>query len=242
MKIKSIVLASVLALFMPLAAQAQNVENYEDYRVSCNSGAECSDFDVNYQEQLSDDNISQTQRTRTRTRTRTRVFQRNNDYYLGGNLGLFFPGSDANTGFGGSILGGRNFSDYWSAELEFLFYGGGTDVDDLGYNFLGILANVMGKYSFNQSRTDSLYAFGGVGLGFGRVAATDDAADDFDAQGFDTSKTGFAFQLKGGVGYPINEKTDVLGQFRYIDISGDDIVNTIDGDGFSLDVGVTFKL
>jgi hypothetical protein len=249
MKIESIVLVSVLALCTPLAARAQNFEHYEN-RVSCSPGSECTQvnsnkqeqinidqqeqIDINQQEEIDNDN-SQIQRTRTRTRTRTQVSQRDNNYYLGGPLGLLFPGGDgADTGFGGSVLGGRNFGDYWSAELEFFFYAGGTEFDDLGYNTLGVLANVIAKYPFNQTEDNSPYIFGGGGLGYGRVAATGDATEGAD----DTSESGLTFQLKSGVGYPINEKTDVYGQLRYINVS----IDGDNGDGFSIDGGVNFKL
>ena len=199
MKVKSSVLAAFLALCMPFAAQAQNTENYEDYQVSCNSTSECNQFDVNYEaEQLNGDNISQTQRTRTRTRTRSRFSRRNEKYYyIGGNLGIFLPSEDAlDTGFGGSILGGYNFNQYLSTDLEFLFYAGGTETDDLGYNFLGFLANVTGKYPFNQTRNNSPYVFGTAGLGYGRFAFTGDASGD------DTDESGFAFQLKSWCRFP----------------------------------------
>ena len=249
MKVKSTILAAFLALCMPLAAQAQNSKNYEYYQGSCDSRSECGleeirqtdRFDVNYEtEQLNNDNFSQTQRTRTRTRTRSRSSRRNQTYYyLGGNLGVFLPSENGlDTGFGGSFFGGYNFNQYLSTDLEFLFYGGGTDINNLGYNFLGFLANVKGKYPFDQTRVNSAYLFGGAGLGYGRVASTGDVADDLDDRGIDTSEGGFAFQLKAGVGVPVSEKVDVFGQVRYLNIS----VDGPDGDGFSIDGGVSFKL
>ena len=56
MNAKNIVLAIVLALCVPLAAQAQTIENSQEYKVSCSSGAECDEFDVNYESES--DNIS----------------------------------------------------------------------------------------------------------------------------------------------------------------------------------------
>ena len=88
---------------------------------------------------------------------------------------------------------------------EFLFYGGGTETDDLGYNNLGFLVNARGEYPFNQNKTNSPYIFGTGGIGYGRVADTGDVADARDNLGIDTSDSGFAFQFKAGVGYPLKD-------------------------------------
>ena len=246
MKIKTLVLGSLLAFGLPLAAEAQMTtetsESYENYQVSCNSetydpaNPECDSFNVNYEaesESTGYDEYSQ-RRTRRSRRSRTPDYK----YYAGGNLGLFFPGGDADTGFGFSILGGRQFNKYFSADLEFLFYGGGTEIDELGYNNLGVLVNAKGQYPFNQNKTNSVYIYGAGGIGYGRVADTGDVADARDDIGIEVSDGGFAFQFKAGLGYPLKDNVDLFGQFRYLNISVDD---SFDNDAFSLDLGAKFK-
>ena len=233
MKIKTTMLAVLLAL-APVAVRAQDIDSYDNYRVGC-SAAVCNDFEVNYRE----DEVAQ----RTRNR-RTRRTRRTDDskYYAGGNLGIFLPGDDLDVGFGLGGLFGYKFSENVSAELELYDYFGGSEFDDLGYNVLGVAANGVYRYYFGSDTSESLYAFGGVGLGFGVVSATGDVADDLDDRGVDTSETGFLFQGKVGVGYPLNDKIDIFGQSRYVNISNDsDFEGDDGGDAFAFDLGATYK-
>lgn len=238
MNLKTIALTAVLAIGFPLAAQAQETNDYESLNVSCQSGAECSDFGVNFQQE--GDEVAQTRRTRTR-RTRSSV---DSKYYAGGNIGIFFPGEDGfDAGFGGAAKFGYNFTENIAAEIEGLGYFGGSEVDDLGYNVLGIAANGVGKYAFNPDNDKSVYIFGGAGIGIGRVASTGDRVDQLEDEAeaagveFDSSETGFLFQGKVGVGYPIAEKIDVFGQGRYLNVSVDDI----DADGFAIEAGANYN-
>ena len=231
MKIKSAILVGVLAAGLPVAVQAQEVNNYEDYQVGCQAGVNCNDFNVDYQQQPGNDEVSQ----RTRTR-RTRRTSLDSKYYVGGSLGAFFPGDDLDVGFGGSGLFGYNFTKNLSAELEAFDYFGGSEQDDLGYNIFGAAANGVYKLPFGDDDR-SFYGFAGAGIGLGIVSATGDVADDLDDLGVDTSESGFLFQSKVGVGYPVAEKIDLTGQFRYISVSSDDV----DGDGFSLDAGARYN-
>ena len=242
MKLTTILSGTVVALSIPFAAQAQNVETYEDYRVSCNATSECNQFDVIYQEEGADNNeIAQRRRTR---RSRESDKKKN---YIGVTGGLFFPGGIGDVGFGPSVVGGRQFNDNLSGEVEFLFYGGGTDFDDLGYNILGFIAGAKYLFPFSDS-SKSPYGFAGAGLGFGRIALTGDEADRLDNAGFDTSDGAFLFQLKGGVGYPVSKNIDIFGQFRYLNVTIDTFnrfgnvgTGSVNGDGFSLDFGANFK-
>jgi len=245
MKIKNVILAGVLAAGLPLAVQAQEVESYDDYQVSCESGADCNNFDVDYEQQPeANDDISQ--RTRTRTRTRTRRSS-NKKAYVGITPGLAFLGDGTNVGIGGSLVGGYNFSEKVTAELEILDYFGGLDdgvssfdsvVDDSGYNYFGIAANVVSKYSFNKRNPKSLYAFGGAGLGYGRFSFTGDFSDFLDDIDVDTSLSGFLINLKLGVGYPITDSIDLMGQARYVNTLLDEINSvTFQQDAITLDLG-----
>jgi len=235
MKLKISILAALAAIAFPLTAQAQDTNGYESLNVSCESGAECSDFGVNFQSE--GDTVSQTRRTRTR---RTRSSSSDSKIYAGGNLGIFFPGEDGlDAAFDLGAKAGYKFSDLISGEIEGIGLFGGTEVDDLGYNILGVAANAVFTFPFGDD-PKSIYGFAGPGLGFARLGLTGDVADDLDDDGFDTSETGFLFQVKGGVGYPVADKIDLFGQVRYLSVSIDDDFDN-DADGFSFDAGATFK-
>lgn len=242
MNIKTIALAVILAIGLPVAAQAQDTEGYESLKVSCQSGVECNDFNVNFQEQ--GEQIAQTRRTRTR-RTRDSS-SLDSKYYAGGNLGLFLPfieDADVGIDFGG--LFGYRVNQNISAELELFNARGGTDTDDLGYSIFGAAANGVYRYYFNPDNSKSLYAFGGLGLGFGVVSQTGDFADDLDDDGVDTSRTGFLLQTKAGVGYPLSDNLDLFGQARYANVfigEEDDVEDSgEDGNGISFDIGATYN-
>ena len=245
MNIKTAVLAIILATGFPVAAQAQHKNSYESLQVSCQPSAECNNFEVNYQQ----DEVAQFPRRTRMRRTRSSL---DNKYYAGGNLGVFFPfndnetsDADADVGFGLGGLFGYRFTENISGELEVSDYFGGSNVDDLGYNLLGITANGVYRYYFNPENSKSLYAFGGVGVGVGISNATGDVADSLDAQGVDTSDTGFLLQGKAGVGYPVADQIDIFGQARFTNlfISGDEDVDNSgdDSNGLSVDVGATYN-
>lgn len=239
MKIKNAILAGILVAGLPIAVQAQEVDNYEEYQVSCETGTDCNNnLDVNY-EQQPESNDAVSQRTRTR---RTRSSSDFKKLYVGGTLGLAELGDGADVGFGGSILGGYRLNEKISAELEIFDYFGGTDVDDLGYNYLGFAANGVFRYPFGED-SKSIYAFVSPGIGFGRLGFTGDVADDADDAGFDTSVSGFLLQAKAGVGYPISDAISLIGQTRYSYLFLGDSDFTDDGedeDAFTVDLGVTF--
>lgn len=233
MNIKTTVLAIILATGLPLAAQAQDTKDYESLKVSCQSGAECNDFNkVNFQGQ--GDEIAQTRRTRTR-RTRSSISSLDSKYYVGGTLGVFFPSEiddfnvpvtaggnttlqqvDPGTGFGGSIYGGYKFSDLISADAEALLYFGNADPLDGSYNSFGFFVGPKFTYTLDETNDQSLYIFASPGIGVGNVNFGGDLGDALT----DDSGTGFALQAKAGVGYPISDKIDLIGQARYTNIFG----------------------
>lgn len=222
-----IAILSVLLVAIPVGVRAQDVDDYQNYRVSCSSGAECNDFNVNYQEE---DEIAQTRRTRTR-RTRS---SSDSKYYLGGNIAPFIPfDDDLDIGFGGGIFGGYKFTENISAEIEVFDYFGGSETDDLGYNYFGATANGVYRYYIDPGNSDSLYVFAGLGIGVGNADPTGDVADDLDLD----SETGFLLQGKGGVGYPVGDKVDLFAQTKFFSIFIDDE----DADGLAIDLGATYK-
>ena len=252
MKYKISIIAALLAVVFPFSVKAQEVKGQEleaqnlesqNLHISCESGAECDTFGVNFLAE--EEKVAQSRRTRTR-RTRRRGLD--NKFYAGGNLGLFVPffdvtedGDDADVGFTFGGLFGYRFTENISAEIELYDSLGGTEIDDLGYNLFGASANGVYRYYFDSSNSRSLYIFGGGGLGVGVLSATGDEADDADLD----SQTGFLLQAKLGVGYPISDRIDLFGQTRFtnvfLDDDEDDVLTDEDGSGVSFDVGATFK-
>lgn len=246
MKIKNAILAGVLIAGLPVAVNAQEVENYDEYKVGCEAGVDCNDFDVNYEQSETNDELSQ--------RTRTRRTRRSSDkkIYFGATPGIAFLGDGTNTGFGGSLFGGYNFSEKASAELEIFDYFGGLDdgvssfdsvIDDSGYNYLGLAANAVFKYPFDQSNSRSFYGFAGIGLGYGRFSFTGDFGDFLDDNNIDNSLGGFLFNTKLGVGYPVTDSIDLMGQLRYANTFLDEVNNvTFQQDAITFDIGAKLNL
>ncbi len=246
MNIKTSILATLVIAVAPAAVQAQETNGYENYKVACESGANCSDFNADYQQPDSNDEIAQYGseygKTNTNRRTRSTLDSELKKSYIRGNLGVFLPGGDANTGFGGGGLLGYNFTKNLAAEIELYDYFGGTDVDNLDYNYFGAAVNGVYKYPFGTD-AKSPYAFGGVGIGVGVSSFSGDAADAADDLGEDTSGTGLLLQGKLGAGYPITDKIDAIGQVRYVNNTSDYAVGGVSGvdDAFSLDFGATYN-
>ncbi len=236
-KIKTLVLGSLLAFCLPLAAEAQMTsetsESYENYQISCNSNSEyydptnpeCDSFDVNYEADSESTGYDEYSQRRTRRSRRSSSTDDVKKPYAGASLGIFFPEGNAETGFGGSIFGGYKFTPYVSGEAEFLAFFGGLDVaapdGDDNYSILGFLANAKFEYPFNQSNSKSPVGFVAPGIGLARA----------EAGGTDTE---FAFQIKAGVEFPMKEKYDLFAQGRYINID--------DFDTFSVEGGIKFVL
>lgn len=239
MKIKTLVLGSLLAFCLPLAAEAQMTsetsESYENYQISCNSNSEyydptnpeCDSFDVNYEADSESKGYDEYSQRRTRRSRRSSSTDDVKRPYAGASLGIFFPEGDLNTSFGGSVFGGYKFTPYVSGEGEFLFFFGGIDepagiqLPDDNYSVLGFLANAKFEYPLKQGSSKSPVGFVTPGIGFARA----------EANGSDTK---FAFQVKAGVEFPVKEKYDLFAQGRYINID--------DFDTFSVEGGIKFGL
>lgn len=233
MNIKNTVLAIILALGFPLAAQAQNVEKYENYQNICNSIAECGDFDTDFEQQSPEKQLAQSRRTR-----RTRRQSPQSKFYIGGHLAPFFPfDEEFDVGFGGGVFAGYKITNNISAEIDVYDYFGGTEVDDLGFNNFGAAVSGVYRYYVNSRNSQSPYIFAGLGVGVGVNSATGDFADTLDDSGVDTSETGFLLQGKGGVGYPISDNIDLFGQTRFFSI----FIEGDDPDGVALDFGATYN-
>ena len=264
MKFKISILAALAAIAFPVAAQAQDTNGYDSLKVSCESGAECSDFGVNFQEQ--GDTVAQTRRTRTR-RTRS---SSDSKIYLGGTLGLFFPSDvedtviDPGTGLGGSVYGGYKFTDLISADAEALLAFGGNDIDDVtstaagipateeidgAYTLFSVFLNPRFTYTFDKGNDKSPYVFASPGVGIGRINIRGDVGDEIDDADGDSSGSGFALQGKIGGGYPFTDKLDVIGQARYANIFNvverPQLGGNTEDEGisyFGIELGLNYKL
>lgn len=230
MNIKIGMLVALFVAALPMGVKAQDAKGYNDYRVGCESGADCSDYNVDYEGTEENTDLAQIRRTR-RTRSTS-----DSKYYAGGNLGVVFLDGDADVGFSLGGLFGYNFTNNIAAELELFNYFAGTETDDLGVNFFGAAANGVYKYPFGSDEK-SIYGFAGAGIGIGVVSATGDVSDDLDDAGVDTSESGFLFQGKVGVGYPLSNKLDLTGQLRYVTVSTDSDT----GDAFSIEAGARYN-
>ena len=265
MNLKTAVLSALLVA-IPVGVRAQDVDTYENYQVACDSGAECNSFDVDYQESDAD-KISQTRRTRTR---RTRSSSIDKKIYAGGTLGIFFPSEiddfqigiqsgavtdlqnvDPGTGFGGSIYGGYKFSERISADAEAFVFGGDSDPLDSSYTSYGFFINPRYTYTIDPSNSKSIYVYASPGIGIAGVDFGDEISDASGVE--DASGTGFALQGKVGVGYPVSDTIDIIGQARYFNAfdvievtefgAAGEVAETDDKgfDAFSIEAGVNVK-
>ncbi|GAB4523631.1 MAG: hypothetical protein Tsb0014_01410 [Pleurocapsa sp.] len=222
MKLTTILSGTVVALCMPFAAQAQDLDTYEDYQNACKSISECDSFQVtdeyaDSESSLQVDNSEIAQRSR-----RSRSSRSYDKYFAGFNLGLFLPEGGFNLGFGGSVYGGYMFNKNFGGDLEFLFAFGGLDdgYDGFGnvdgnYSYLGFYVNP--RYEIPFSRDGRTKAFGAFGLGLLRTGFNYDYDFFGNRLEIDGSDTDFSYQLKGGVMFPLGKKMDAVGQIRVIE-------------------------
>lgn len=261
-----IAILSALLVAIPVGVRAQDVEDYQNYRVSCDSNAECNNFEVNFEESNSDE-VAQIRRTRTR---RTRSSGIDKKYYAGGTLGIFFPSEvddfqigiqsggvtdlqtvDPGTGFGGSIYGGYQFSERIGGDVEAFVFGGDSDPLDSSYTSYGFFVNPRFTYTIDPNNSQSLYVYASPGIGIAGVDFGDEISDASGVE--DASGTGFALQGKVGVGYPVSDTIDIIGQARYFNAfnvievtefgAAGEVTETEDKgfDAFSIEAGVNVK-
>lgn len=246
MIVKKILLASIFALCLPFAAQAQNVQNnqnnseiYENRKVSCDSTnqAECDAYEEQRQQQIDnrvdtqeqqidngvdnlDNEVDNLDNEETPRRTRNRGFsmEKIQNYYAGFSAGVFIPNDGLNLGVGGSVFGGGMFTENIGADLEFVLAFGGLDDGDFNN-----VSNVDGNYSLLGFYLNPRYEipFGDkykafISPGIG-LLRTGISIDDGAGSEFDGSDTDFDVQVKGGVTFPIGESNEGFGQVRLVD-------------------------
>ncbi|MFN3520958.1 MAG: outer membrane protein [Phenylobacterium sp.] len=164
-------------------------------------------------------------------------------WYVRGDLGGAFqgevdgtPGAEADDGL--AVAGGAGYAlgNGFRAEGEVVYLD--SDLEGAGggdLTTLGAFAN--GYYDFNPA--GKVQPFVGAGLGFAKVEVDSPLVDDDD--------TGFAYQLKAGVGYKFNERLTGEAAYRYLgvtDVSLGSGPNALDGDftSHAVTVGVRYKL
>ena len=257
MKLKTIILATLLSLGLPLAAKAES-QDTASYKVSCDE--ECDRLQVTQNKPFTiiADSYDVGQR-----RDRTRSYRGNQSLtkriYAGGTLGIFFVSEldgieifeeleensdidaiDPNTGFGGSIYAGYRLSHILGADIEGYIFGGGAEPEDSNFSSAGLFVNPRFFLPLGSNSLKAPYVFaspgvGIVGIGFGDEI--DDIAEEPDSS--------FAFQIKAGAGLPLSESFDVIGQIRYVNALG--IYEEANGDDANLstvglEVGFNFKI
>ena len=258
MKIKTIVLAVLLSLGMPLAAKAQSKDT-KTYDVSCNAQCNLLKGSVGDRLKITQNNnipIIADSYDRAQIRERRGNTSLTKRIYAGGTLGVFFVSEldgieiieedldidaiDPDTGFGGSLYAGYRLSHILGADIEGYIFGGGAEPEDSNFSSAGLFINPRFFLPLGSNSLKAPYAFaspgvGIVGIGFGDEI--DDIADEPDSS--------FAFQIKAGAGLPLSESFDIIGQIRYVNALG--IYEEEDGDdgNFStvgLEVGLNLKI
>ena len=208
---------ALLVATLPVSVRGQEANKYQGFQVSCNDRVKCDG--VNRQQQ----DITQTRKIQPP------IPNRDSKFYGGGTLGVFFPSEientdiDPSTGFGGSIYGGYKFNNFISVDTEFLIFSGDSDVETVDGSFTSwsIFLNPRFTYAFNQNSERSPYIFASPGVGFGRGSLGGDVADTIEeVNDGDTSGDGLAIQAKAGIGFPISDRVDLIGQARYTNIFG----------------------
>ena len=252
MKIKSIILATLLSLGLPLAVKAES-QDFNSQRISCDD--RCNNL-----------NLVQNNTTPTIAdsydlgQERTRSYRGNESLtkriYAGGTLGVFFVSEldgieiieedldidaiDPNTGFGGSIYAGYRFSHILGADIEGYVFGGGAEPEDSNFSSAGVFLNPRFFLPLGSNSLKAPYVFASPGVGFVGIGFGDEIDDIVEEP--DSS---FAFQLKAGGGLPLSESFDIIGQIRYVNALG--IYEEENGDDgnlstVGLEVGLNFKI
>ena len=252
MKIKTIILATLFSLGLPLAAKAES-QNHNFERISCD--ARCNDFSV-----VQHDTAPTVADSYDLGQERTRSYRGNESLtkriYAGGTLGIFFVSEldgieiieedldidaiDPNTGFGGSIYAGYRFSHILGADIEGYVFGGGAEPEDSNFSSAGVFINPRFFLPLGSNSLKAPYVFASPGVGLTGIGFGDEIEDIVEEP--DSS---FAFQLKAGGGLPLSESFDIIAQIRYVNALG--IYEEADGDDgnlstVGLEVGLNFKI
>ena len=243
-----IALTSLLILANAGLAQAQEINSYEDFKLYCSDAAYqydvaspyCDDYKPYYQNQIQEElnrqqNVNPEDSHIERRNTRKRNKRRNNvSGYAGVSLGAFFPEEDGldtgfdedilETGFGGSVFIGGRWNKYFATDLEFIYLGGGTVVDDIDYSVWGLAINPRFIIPFtDKSNSASFYISPGLGISSAEVdiEINDDGLENVSYE----DETRLTWQIKAGFTIPIQERYNIFLQGRYASQFEEDTVS-----------------
>ena len=232
---KKIAFAGLLFLANTKLAQAQEINNYEDFKLYCSDAAyqynvaspNCDRNKPYYQNKIQEELNRQQNINSEENKVERRKTKKNNvSGYAGLSLGAFFPDDeDAATGFGDSLFVGGRWNRYLATDIEVIYFSGGDDsfyFIDPDYFAWALTINPRLIIPFNNSY-NSASIFVSPGLG---VSIVDD--------GYDT-ETDLAWQIKAGFTIPIKEKFNIILQGRYISQFEEDSNSAISAEiGFSV--------
>lgn len=163
-------------------------------------------------------------------------------WYVRGDLGATFQGEingtpkvKGKTGWTLDAAAGRRIDDRFRAEGELLYSEADQKIGDGQIKVTAGLAN--GLYDFDTGTR--LRPFVGAGVGIGQVK--------LDRGGVRGDDTGFAYQLRTGVSYPINDRLSAEVGYRYLGINDVKIgsgVQALRGDYHdqAITAGLSYKL
>ena len=235
------ILSTSVLLTIPVAAQAKEIESYEDYQLYCSPQAyqynvqspDCDRFESIFEDRERELNRQQQPDQRNIEQENRREKQEGISGYAGTTLGLFFPDSEGlNTGFGGNIYGGAKFNDNFATDIEFAILGGGTDLNNVNYGVWALFINPRFILPI-EDKPDSASFFISPGIGISQAFVS---ASDSNTTVTVSEDARFTWQIKGGASFPISRKFDLFGQLRYASQTEDDTV-----DFFGTEIGLNFN-
>ena len=258
-KINTAVLTILIGCGICLPAKAEAQSKSLPGKIACD--AQCSTFNLTQTQNTSVEKAQDLELTQKISQRRTRGDSLKR-IYLGGTVGFFLPSDlddfeidnedfnfdsiDTETGFGGSAYVGYKFNSFLSADLEVLAFTGNAEPFDSDYTSAGFFINPRYTLPIGGNPNASLYVFASPGIGIAGVGFGDDIEEQISEDGL---STGVALQLKAGVGLPISETIDVVGQARYFNAFKAYEITSSDGSeedqgfsSFSLEAGLNFKL
>lgn len=150
---------------------------------------------------------------------------------------------DLDTGFGGSLFVGGRFDRNFATDLEFMIFGGGTELDEVNFSQWGIFLNPKFIQPLSsKDRSVSLFISPGIGISKGKVNYE---LTDADAEALGTEEglsvsleddISFAWQIKLGLSIPFDEKYSSFTQVRYINPTGENTIDSLSTEiGFAVE-------
>ncbi|AFZ34209.1 hypothetical protein Sta7437_0611 [Stanieria cyanosphaera PCC 7437] len=215
------------------------------------------------QEELKQQDTRQEENTHSQTNNNnSEAKTKNIRGYVGGSLGAFFPTNDLDllnldddseidedieeedinesdfeldldTGFGGSLFLGAMFNNNVGTDLEFILFGGGTEIDDLNYSEWGIFFNPRFIQPLSKQNNVAVFLSPGLGLSKGKLSTeiSDELAEELGVeQGLELSVAddiSFTLQVKLGLTFKLADKYEGFTQVRYVHPIGDYTIDTI---------------